>query len=364
MANNTRFLSIIIPCYNVADYLIGTIDSLRNLKDAEDCEFIFINDGSTDNTLAIIQDFAKTDNRVLVINKKNAGVSAARNDAIQIASGLYILPLDGDDRLAPQAISIIKNSIKNADMLICPVQIVTEGNIIDTALPFREGEYTPYTLFKAGKSFPTAPKLVYKTSILKTHDIKFNENIHAGEVLTFSLNFLKYCNTIKVSHNSFYQYVMRETSAIHAPNFKKDLTVLDIIDAISINTDSTITHLPSFWETLFKMCASFTYNKYAKLGLKDGQTIDVIKNLLHHDGFKYLLKKLSCSIGHYTRDRLLAVIRLYRVDLFRLAKLDLCNELHTLSDCLQAQDECAHQDRLAQDHQSLDVCRLLQRLRH
>ena len=103
MANNTRFLSIIIPCYNVADYLIGTIDSLRNLKDAEDCEFIFINDGSTDNTLTIIQDFEKQDNRVRVINQKNAGVSAARNAALKIAKGKYFIPLDGDDKLQPSA---------------------------------------------------------------------------------------------------------------------------------------------------------------------------------------------------------------------------------------------------------------------
>ena len=164
MTNNTRFLSIIIPCYNVADYLTGTIDSLRHLEGAEDCEFIFINDGSTDSTLSIIQDFAKTDNRVLVINQKNAGVSAARNAAIQIARGKYILPLDGDDKLAVQAISIIKNGIENADMLICPVQIVTADNTIDTTLPFPEAEYTPYTLFKACHTFPTAPKLVYKTS--------------------------------------------------------------------------------------------------------------------------------------------------------------------------------------------------------
>ena len=307
MTNNARFLSIIIPCYNVADYLIDTIDSLRNLKDAEDCEFIFINDGSTDNTLTVIEDFAKTDNRVQIINQKNAGVSAARNAAIRIANGKYILPLDGDDRLDTQAISIIKNGIENADMLICPVQIVTVDKTIDTTLPFKEGEYTPYMLFKACHFFPTAPKLVYKTSILKTYDIQFNETIHSGEVLTFSLNFLKYGKTIKVSHNSFYQYVMRETSAIHAPNFKKDLTVLDIIDAISLNTDSAITYLPSFWATLFKMCASFTYNKYAKLGLLDDLALKTINSVLTHKSFRKCVKRLAFSLGQYSFDRILAI---------------------------------------------------------
>lgn len=307
MTSNIRFLSIIIPCYNVADYLLGTIDSLRNLKDAEDCEFIFINDGSTDNTFKIIKDYAKTDNRVLVINQKNAGVSAARNAAIRIANGKYILPLDGDDRLTLQAISVIKNSILNADMLICPVQIVTADKTIDTSLPFPEAEYTPYTLFKACHTFPTAPKLVYKTSILKTYDIKFNETIHSGEVLTFSLNFLKYCSSIYVSHKSFYQYVMRETSAIHAPNFNKDLTVLEIIDAICQNTDNAIINLPSFWATLFKMCASFTYNKYAKLGLMDGSTLKIINSVLKHKNFKKCIKKLAFSLGQYNFDRLLAI---------------------------------------------------------
>ena len=96
-----KFLSIIIPCYNVAEQLPATIQSLRNLKESEDCEFIFINDGSTDETLSLIQDFAKNDKRAIIIDQQNSGVSAARNAALTIMKGQYVLPLDGDDSLTP-----------------------------------------------------------------------------------------------------------------------------------------------------------------------------------------------------------------------------------------------------------------------
>ena len=107
---HNTYLSIIIPCYNVEDYLPATIQSLRALENAEDCEFIFINDGSTDNTLKIILNFAEQDQRVVVIDQINSGVSAARNAALEIVQGKYFLPLDGDDKLRPNAVSIIRKS--------------------------------------------------------------------------------------------------------------------------------------------------------------------------------------------------------------------------------------------------------------
>ena len=307
MANNTRFLSIIIPCYNVADYLIGTIDSLRNLKDAEDCEFIFINDGSTDNTLAIIQDFEKQDKRVRVINQENAGVSAARNAALKIAKGKYFIPLDGDDKLQPSAVSIIRNTINNTDLLITPVQKVQNNNITNLYLPFKDGIYTPAELFKACKMFPAASKLVYRTDLINKYDIRFNEHIHSGEVLTYTCAFLKYCKRIAVSSQYFYQYVMRDSSATHAPNYKKDISVLDIIDYINKNTNPSIINLYAYQATLFRMCTSFTYNKYAKLGLLDDSTLEIINTVLKHRSFSKCVKKLAFSFGQYSLDRILAI---------------------------------------------------------
>lgn len=90
-------LSVIIPCYNAAKYIEKCIKSLI-IQPYDDLEFIFVNDASTDNTLSIIRKYAENDRRFIVINKtKNSGVSAARNDALRIATGEYCLLLDSDD---------------------------------------------------------------------------------------------------------------------------------------------------------------------------------------------------------------------------------------------------------------------------
>ena len=89
-------ISIIIPVYNVQDYLDECLGSLV-CQTFKDFEIVLVNDGSTDNTLSHIQSFAKNDHRAIVINQSNQGVSAARNAALSIAKKEYILCLDGDD---------------------------------------------------------------------------------------------------------------------------------------------------------------------------------------------------------------------------------------------------------------------------
>ena len=309
-STNSPFLSIVIPCYNVAEYLPDTIQSLSQLSDAADCEFIFVNDGSTDETLAFIQDFAKRDSRVVLLQQQNAGVSAARNAALQEAKGQYVLPVDGDDRLLPDAISTIRHAIQGSDLLIAPVQILDHGKLIRTTLPFADGNYTPYTLFRACKLFPTNPKLVYKAGIIKAHNLRFNEFIHCGEVLAFTCAFLSHCQTIAVSHHGFYQYVMRDTSAIHAANFPKDATVLHIVESITKTTDSSIRALPSFNATLFRICTSFTYNKYAKEGLLDDSALTVVKQVVQHTGLRHCAWLLVRSVGYYGKDRFMALYML------------------------------------------------------
>ena len=304
------FLSIIIPCYNVEDFLPATIQSLRDLKDADDCEFIFINDGSPDDSLGIIKDFAKSDKRVIVIDQKNAGVSAARNAALQIANGKYILPLDGDDRLHCEAIKIIKNDIHDSDLLLAPSEIVNKEYSEIPKLNIQNGTYTPYDLYKSCTVFPTHPKLVYKASIIRENDIRFDEDIHSGEVYTFTCHFLNHCNSIMVSDHSFYQYVMRETSAIHAPNYTKDLSVLTIIDRINSYSTDSIRKLPSFNVTLFRMCTSFIYNKYAKLGLKNDEALNIVCQMLQHPLYKKCLKNVAYSRRVPIRDRLLSLYML------------------------------------------------------
>lgn len=98
-----KTLSIIIPCYNVEKYIEECLESVCNDRDA-DIEVICVNDGSTDGTLDILEQWKQKDARVIVINQENKGVSVARNQGLHIAKGKFIYFLDSDDKVKDVAI--------------------------------------------------------------------------------------------------------------------------------------------------------------------------------------------------------------------------------------------------------------------
>lgn len=119
MINDRRIISIIIPVYNVAEYLCDTLANVTSQDGFMDCELILINDGSTDKSLDILLEYEFKYSNIRVIDKPNEGVSATRNSGIEEAYGEYIYFMDADDLLHPKAISIILNEIKanNADII-------------------------------------------------------------------------------------------------------------------------------------------------------------------------------------------------------------------------------------------------------
>lgn len=106
-------LSIVIPCYNMERYLPECLDSLlRQNLDASDFEIIVVNDGSKDATLQIARDYAAQHDNIVVIDKKNAGVGAARNSGFDRAQGKYLYFLDPDDYLAENTMPILLELIE------------------------------------------------------------------------------------------------------------------------------------------------------------------------------------------------------------------------------------------------------------
>lgn len=287
------YLSIIIPCYNVAEYISKTLNSLSQLKNADNCEFIFVNDGSTDNTLSYIQNFAQNDPRAIIIDQNNQGVSAARNAALQLAKGEYVLYLDGDDYLHPDSVSIIQNSINGSDALLTPCIVVLEDNKYKLQkLPIQEGIYSVKQLYESCNVFPTAPMIVYRNSIIKKNKLRFDITIKSGEVYTFTVDFFQHTEQISVAHTGFYNYVMRSSSATHLPNYATDLSVLNILNHFN-SIQQEWTNTPAFKVTALKMILSFTYNKYVRCGLIDNNAINTIQTLFSTKSFQHLLQTTS-----------------------------------------------------------------------
>ena len=128
--NKQPRISIVVPCYNGAKYICETLDCLQK-QTIDDWECIIVNDGSTDNSLDILKEYAAKDSRYKYIDKENGGPAIARNTAIAASSGKYILPLDADDLIAPsyaeKAIDYLEGH-PNCKLVYCKAQFLGDRN--------------------------------------------------------------------------------------------------------------------------------------------------------------------------------------------------------------------------------------------
>ena len=108
-------LSIIIPCYNVENFVQNCTESIV-MQQGFDFEILMINDGSKDNSLQILENLAEKENRIKVINQQNQGLSGARNTGIENATREYIMFVDADDTLEPEALKTIADFFQEEDL--------------------------------------------------------------------------------------------------------------------------------------------------------------------------------------------------------------------------------------------------------
>lgn len=308
MDNSATFLSFIIPCYNVAEYLPHTIQSLEALTDAADVEFLFVDDGSKDNTLSFIEQFAKTDSRVRYVHQSNAGVSAARNALLPLVSGKYFTLLDGDDYIDSNAVNIIRSHINDVDLLIPDTVLEREKTFVwHNGIPV--GTYTPESFCRNCPYFPITSKLVYRTSIMKEHGLLFDTKIKCGEVYDFTISFLQYTHKIEVISEAYYHYVARSSSATHHPNYQADLTSLMVVekaDKIDKQQHPWIDSVPLHL-TAFRMVSAFTYLKYLRQKISADEVCQTIEHVKHNPQFRKVIKTTAFKPHSSHADRLKAL---------------------------------------------------------
>ena len=141
-------ISVVLPVYNVANYLRKCLDSLVN-QTFEDFEVICVNDGSTDSSREILAQYAQKDSRIKIVDKKNGGLSSARNAGMKVAQGEYYSFIDSDDWIDETMLEKLYNSMVSldTDISICAVHQYDETNQkIDDTNPY-------YTLGYFDESF-------------------------------------------------------------------------------------------------------------------------------------------------------------------------------------------------------------------
>lgn len=236
-----NLVSIIIPVYNSEKYLKNCINSVLN-QTIKNVEIIMINDNSTDGSIDIIKDYVNLHDNIKLIDKSiNNGVSSARNDAIRIANGKYLLFIDSDDWLEKDMVeNLYKKAIEtDSDITICDAYIDFENNIskelnitIDNneCISSREAIKELLTQRNGLQGHPW--NKLYKKNIIIENDIKYNENINIYEDFLFNLQMMMHSDKIVFVKKNLYHYIQRRNSL--ARTLKKDniLCTEYIIDSV------------------------------------------------------------------------------------------------------------------------------------
>lgn len=183
---NTNLVSVIIPVYNTAQYLPRCLDSVLN-NTHRTLEVICINDGSSDNSLEVLNTYVARDSRVRVIDQENAGLSAARNRGLNEAAGAYIAFIDSDDWIHSRYFELLLLGITqyNADIAVCGSTNVS-GFVEEQAIRPDDAVYQPLPIHQIASDDITVWAKLYKTEAIgKT---RFRESICLAEDTLFNLD--------------------------------------------------------------------------------------------------------------------------------------------------------------------------------
>lgn len=207
-------LSFIIPVYNTSQYITKCIDSILN-QEIHNYEIIIVNDGSTDNSLQVLQKYIEYQ-QITIISKPNGGVSSARNKGIEICKGDYIFFVDSDDYIESHSLINILNILQKEkpDLLRFSSNIIV-GNNKKTESTKLNGYKSTDKLYNSSRFYPVLWGYIFKTNIIKNYRLFFNESLKYSEDSNFIFKYLNYTNKIYFSNHITYNYIVRNDSAIH-----------------------------------------------------------------------------------------------------------------------------------------------------
>lgn len=224
-------VSIIVPVYNAAPYLNQCVSSLTN-QTLQEIEIILINDGSTDDSLAVCAALAATDDRIRLIDKPNGGVSEARNDGLRAATGAYVGFVDPDDWVdtdmyermlatltAAQAEICLCNYVKETKEGTVPVLVKQSGTIEKEAIL---GDIVANVIakpsFRSGETdiMGSVCRLLISRELLERENIWFDKEVAFMEDLLVCVEAFLKCARIAIDSGAYYHYRVHDSSTVMA----------------------------------------------------------------------------------------------------------------------------------------------------
>lgn len=284
-------LSIIVPVYNVEKYLARCIESILG-QSFTNYELIIVDDGSIDRSSIICDEYADKDSRINVIHKKNGGVSSARNSALNIAVGDYILFCDGDDYVSQDwaqkmynAICTYPNAFINCN--ICSVD--PSGKLGLRYHPqnlnnvFQMSSY--FELYSSSLDSSPCNK-IYSGEILRKNSLYFNEDMRIGEDVTFNVEYYKLCNQIIFVNFPLYYYCNNYDSLTHmytANNFEMHREIFSM--RLQVIEDKYLGNYLDNWLYRFIQMLNEVFDKRNTMSF--GEKMQYCKKMMQTEEFQY-----------------------------------------------------------------------------
>ncbi len=208
-------VSILIAAYNVEEYIEDCLNSCM-AQTYNNIEIIVVNDGSTDSTLEIIQQFVAKDNRVIEVSKENGGLVSARISGVEAAKGKYIFFLDGDDTIPKNSIeSLVSGLDSNTDIVIANMEMISvDKKIKINSRDFNGGDGLSYINASLKSALPSIVGSLF--SIHLFDNVKFPINLYKslGEDLVTTIQLGYFAKKVKYVPTTTYTYKKRDTSLI------------------------------------------------------------------------------------------------------------------------------------------------------
>ena len=304
---NKAQVSVIIPCYNREKYIEKCITSIQE-QTLSELEIIFVNDGSTDNSLEIVKRLAEKDPRINIYSQSQSGVATARNTGLRNATAPYIMWCDSDDYFDKTMCEKMFNTIKEkeVDIVTCAMKLTytdssDQKDIADYVRLKFDGKQNLdfHHILLTDVSLPTK---IFKKSLIDKYNMDFPDGLHFEDAY-FCDQYFSMAKTIFYLQEELYHYV-RHSESIMSKSFKKTPISLDYIKIIPKTMaflkkyDSFDKNADFFWHR-FIQYYSFTYNNTTRKNRKNVQNWgrDFIKTYekdlsLASDNIQHDLKKL------------------------------------------------------------------------
>jgi len=220
-------ISIIVPIFNVADYLARCLDSII-AQTHKNIEIILINDGSTDDTAIICNQYAKVDSRIVVVHQENAGVSEARNVGLALIKGDWIGFVDADDWVEPEMFETLLDTATSSSVSIAACGFVKHFS--NGWIEFREYKDIPDVI-------PATDALQYvlcsnyfegflwnklfNAKLIKSTNVQFSAGLHTCQDLVFVVEVIMHGGSIAYTSKPLYHYCLRMGSKTQSFNEKR-----------------------------------------------------------------------------------------------------------------------------------------------